>query len=84
MDLLRTPMCLTLKGHTYTDEDENGDDDMQNIDREEVLDEDEGEEDKEDKEMYPDEEEEPLGLVWLHEMQVCIYHFQCPLVQIFS
>ncbi len=82
MELLRTPMCLVLKGYKYADEDENGDNDMQTINRE--YDEEDDEEDDEDMEMYPDEEEEPLGLVWLHEMQVCVYHYKYAIVQIFS
>ncbi len=58
MELLHTPMCLTLKGYKSTAEDES----------------DEEEEDEDDKEMeLDDDEEEPLGLVWIHEMQVPIF-----------
>ncbi len=82
MDLLRTPMCLTLKGYKSTVEDENDEDDMKNVDiEEEVLDEEE-DEDEDDEDMCPDDDEEPLGLVWLHEMQVSIL-FNA-VIQIFS
>ncbi len=64
MELLHTPMCLTLKWYKSTAEDESDEDEVLN----------EEEEDEDDKEMeLDDDEEEPLGLVWIHEMQVPIF-----------
>ncbi len=73
-------MCLTLKGYTYTDKEYENEDVMQDMDTEQVLGEDK--DDEEDEDMCLDDEEEPLGLVWLYEMQVSI--ISNALAQMFS